>query len=150
MPQVARVTLKVRTPRDAYDFGAEVHFSQNPKEQRIDPEFYEKYAGRVPEGAHHEFLLFQSPAWNRVDPEVAMHVYRRKDSGESFVCYIHPIETLEHAKEFFQWWCLGVIYSIEHKEDSAAMIERHPDDFLKVMERDYGTVIAEESWDTGG
>jgi len=138
MPQVDRLKFVVQSPTRTYDFGAEVHAAERPEEQRIDADFYEKYEGRVHQGTHHELLLFQSPAWGRVDPEVAIHVYQRQDTGEKFVCYTRQVETLEGATGLFQWWCVGMVYSLENKADFRNVLEEHPEDFLEVMDRDYG------------
>ena len=104
MPKVALFDCTVRTPQKQYKFEVEVYRSSTPDEQKMAPAFYLEFVGAVHDGTHHEMMLVTSPVWGRVNPEVAIHVYTHPGSKERFVCYTGQVETLEHAKEFFQWW----------------------------------------------
>lgn len=119
MAQVALFKCAVRTPTKTYEFEAEVHRSECPQVQVINPEFYIEYVGKTHEGVHHELLLTKSPAFGRVNPEVPIHVYKHPVTGKHFMCWIYQIERLETARDMFEWWCVGTVYTLEQNEDFA-------------------------------
>jgi hypothetical protein len=143
MAQVGLLKCAVRTPATIYEFEAEVHRSEGPDEQLIEPGFYMEYAKALPDGAHHELLLTKSPAWGRVHRYVPIHIHKHPVTGQHFVCYIFRLATLEDATELFCQWCVLTAYSVYFDEDGAKIAHKHRDNFLEFMAARYGFRIVE-------
>lgn len=140
---VATLTRDVRSKDSIYRFVAEVHRSESPDAQVIDAGFYEKWVGSVHEGTHHELLLTEAPSFEETGSNVGNHVYTHQDTGQKFVCYTPQLKTLEDTAALYNWWCIGMVYSLENAHDFADVIGEHPDDFPEVMESQYGIKIVE-------
>jgi hypothetical protein len=139
MTKVALLERIVRTPTKSYKFAVEVHESFNP-DSRLLPESFYKTGDppTIPEGRHHEMLLTAAPAYGRINPDVAIHVYTLPGTNQHFVCWTMPVLTLEAAREFFEWWCLGTVYSIEHDRDFGDLLVDHADDMPDFLKKEYG------------
>lgn len=148
MSEVATLRCVVHTLMQSYSFAARVHRSETPAEQKIEPEFYIRWAkkeegtGQPHEGVHHELELIDSPAYERVHPDVPIHAHKNPNTGVYYVCYTGPVRTMEHATDLFRQWCVGTAFAVEKSEDFAPIISEHPDDFLEFMDRHHGYQIA--------
>lgn len=136
MALVARLTTQVFVKTNhPLVFDAEVYVSNTPADRMIEPDFYDTAII----GPHHEMMLVGSPVWGRVDPEVPIHIHQNPDTKRYFVCWVNQLATLKEARELFEWWCVGTVYSIQCHADFAPLIEgKEPADFLQKMKERYG------------
>lgn len=147
----AENTLKVivQSQMQRYDFTAIVHRAEHPSEQKIEPEFYIRWAGakegegKVHEGVHYELELTVSPAFERVHPDVPLHAHKNPTTGIYYVCYTGQVKTFEHARDLFHEWCVGTAFAIEQSRDFAPINSEHPDDFLEYMARHHRFELVE-------
>ncbi len=139
MSQVALFECTVSTPKGTYAFAAEIHESHNQDSRLLPLSFYEMgEPPNIPEGTHHEMLLTESPVYGRAIPDVPIHVYKHPETDKHFVCWTMPVPTLVQAREVFDWWCLGTVYSLEHERDFALLLVDYADDMPEYLEQEYG------------
>ena len=139
MTKIALFKRIVRTPKRSYTFTVEVHETAD-RDSRLLPESFYSTGDppTIPEGRHHEMELIEAPAYGRVNPEVAIHVYTLPGTEKHFVCWTMPLATVEAARELFDWWCLGTVYSLEHERDFAHLLDEHADDMPEFLKQKHG------------
>lgn len=138
---VKKLTQEVSSKTQVYLFEAEIYRSERPEDQRIEPEFYEKWAGKVHEGVHHELKIVRSPAFGRTHPDVEMHIHKNPHTGEFFMCYTLQVDSLEDAIGGFKLWCAGMVYTIEKNQDFSPVWQKHGEKFLEFLAMKHGITL---------
>ena len=130
------------TRSDPYGFSALIRQSMNPAGLFLSPEgFYGKF-GRVPDGLNFELELVGTCG---IDPKI-LHTHVSEKNGRPFMCYPHPIPSLERALELFEIWCLGAVMTLNHGVDMNTVFTQEcggdEAKFREMVARRYGLSVA--------
>ncbi len=126
----------------SYTFRVRIHRSESPSEQLIDPAFYLGFENKLHGGIHHEIELVASPVWERINPDVPIHIHENPESKRRFICFTGNIARLEIALTVLRAWCVGTVYTITHNEDFSPVAQEAGGNFLELMKEQYGIVIS--------
>ena len=123
-----------------------IHRFSQPDDFHLCPdEFYHKFGGVVPEGAHHEIEIL-APGLGLLDL-TKHHILRsRHQANRLFVCYPLPMASVEDAVGIFRTWCLGTVVTLVKGVDLNTILGECDNNHARmeaVIKERYGIEITE-------
>ncbi len=137
-----KISVSTGEPRPDV-FIATIHRATSPAELQMDPkEFYEKFCGSIPQGAHHELELLTDLSTHPY--QALIHTHWSARAGKRFVCWTGQLQTETQAISMFRIWCVGTAYTLKHGKDFGEEYVAHQTDFFEHMRQTFGIFIANE------
>lgn len=108
------------------EFLFKIHKALSKEEQKIEPEFYEKWssAKSAPVGVHYEIEII-SPKIREHRFAGQIHVHPSVKSQKDFICWTGQISETHIAAMLIGVWALGTTYTMETGIDFAYLLEKH-------------------------
>lgn len=130
----------VSTPHMPVVFVFEVHESDDQAKRKIDSDFYK--LGTVPKGIHYELeIVHPAPDSATWGDKGVFHIHPGK-LGRPFVCWPHPMPTMEEVERVARIWSAGTAYTILTRQPFGSLFEKGHDMFLELLTKEHQISIA--------